>query len=405
MYIKRIAEFINDVQHGISENVIAVLNHGVHSDSELLSWRQSLPVVADILNALPDDVKENAEIVLEAKYRIEEKRTDAVIVGTKNGVPALILIENKGWSNLVNYCPIGANTVSDPYHDNRPISHPCRQVKHYKDILRYTNSFVQENNALIYSVALLMNAAREERDNMVGPFDARFSELIAENPVFVGREGFDSASGALLSAYIADKIDGGYAGLAERVYSSPVNYSREYQSILANVMGNREQLISLLDDRQIEIFDEICAEVYRLALTAPPNGAGAVPQREKAVYIIKGRPGTGKTFVAVSLLAYMYRNAVDRNITLRALLLLKNRDPRLALEREMGISGGAVKFGLKGDNGEYHCLICDELTVILNWYGNGTTRIQGILLRQHSKWAMFPFCSMTDSSTFILTTM
>lgn len=351
MYIKRISEFISDARNCFEKNILDVLDRekGRHcSDSERSSWKETLPVIADILDKLPDNVKK-AEIVLEARYSIEEKRADAVIVGTKNDLPVLIIIENKRWSDLVKYQPSGKFCLLDPYHDNRPVSHPCRQVAHYRFTLQHTNGYIQQSGAAILTAVFLQNAVQQERGRSVGLFDSRFDLLIRNNPVFIGHDGYDPVSSVTLSEYIENNIDNGTEGLARRIYSAPLRYSREYSDILANAIGNYNKLSAFLDDMQITMFDEIAKSVIGIS----GRKAGS---REKKVYLIEGDPGTGKTFVAVSLLSYLYRNKRD----LKVKLLLKNRDPRIALEREMGICGRAITYGLKGDYNGYDCLICDE---------------------------------------------
>ena len=126
MYIKKISGFIYDVENDFENAVISVLisNKGSSDDdAELRSWRESLPALADILRKLPESIKSNGEIVLEARYFVEEKRADAVLVGTNNGQKTIIIIENKRWSDLAQYEPRGENCVWDPYHCHM-IDHP-----------------------------------------------------------------------------------------------------------------------------------------------------------------------------------------------------------------------------------------------------------------------------------------
>ena len=361
MYIKRISEFINDVANSFQKNIIEVLvdNQSAHDGhGEIASWEESLPVMARILSELPYNIKNNAEIILEAKYEIEEKRADVVIVGTNGGTASIVMIENKRWSRLENYQPSGMYCVVDPYRNNQPIRHPCIQVSHYKNMLLYTNGYVQAQGASIVTAVLLQNAVEKERSARSGPFSECFNDMIRDNPVFVGENGFDSQNQKSLCEYIADYIDGGKCGLAHRIYESEIRYSDEYRRKLADVWRDRDGLMPLLDDKQIELFDEICNEVYRIS---EMNGTTAeINPNKKAVYIIEGSPGTGKTFVAVAILSYLYQEHTDWDVPIRALLLLKNRDARLALERELGVEGGAIKAGLKGDTSTYDCLLCDE---------------------------------------------
>ncbi len=361
MYIKSIAAFISDVRNDFQDNVINVLleNRGVGDDeAEVRSWEESLPVAACILERLPEDIRRNAEIVLEAKYHIEEKRADMVIVGTRNGAPVMIIIENKRWSDLSRYVPTGEYCLEDPYHEGT-LSHPCRQVGHYRDTLMYTNQVVQTDGVNILTAVLLQNATEDERSHMVGPFDPQFDVLIRENPVFIGETGIGAEPGSTLCGYIAGNIDGGVAGLAGRIYSSPIRYSREYANILANIAENIDGFVSVLDDMQIELFDEIADEVCRVAEYREAHD-GEVPPEESSVYLVEGGYGTGKTFVAVALLSYLYRRRIQGGAAISAKLLIKNRSPRLMVERAMHNEITAVTYALKNDHNHYDCLICDE---------------------------------------------
>ena len=200
-------------------------------------------------------------------------------------------------------------------------------------------------------------ATKKVRDIHVGPFDDRFEGILAEVPVFVGMNGTNDFAGQNLREYIKDKLDGGDIGLAGMIYSSERRESEAYRKTIANVFGNREQLLNLLDENQIAIFEEIRECVLSR-------------QAEKTVFIVEGDPGTGKTFVAEALIAYLYGGEDCLSVK----LVLKNRDPRRALQRN-GMPGPAVTYALRGDHTDYDCLICDESHRMLKqvWIGKDNT--------------------------------
>ena len=350
MYIKTISEFITDTEN--IGGLVSLLAQDMPSSrsSEESSWKNSLPILASVLRTLPDSIKNNARIVLEAGYHSDE-RADAVIVGTKNTHPVIIIIENKQWSDVKNYRPISELCLSDPYYDRLPghdkpyLEHPCHQVAHYNYTLANTNGFIQKNTASIYTAVFMHNATKEELASQEGPFSNIYQQIINKNPVFINKEGSISSCGYSLSKYIENIVDSGELDLAESIYTSTASYSDTYRTILGNVFGNREALLQLLDEEQASIFEEIRQCVNAKLST-------------KSVYIIEGDPGTGKTFVAEALLSYLY-SSPDQNTDYVTKLLLKNRDPRWALTR-LGVPKDAITYSLKDDTNTYDCLICDE---------------------------------------------
>lgn len=341
MYIKTIDRFLKDVEPDSLAELIRELEKDtiVHAgEAERQSWEESLPALAKVLARLPQPVRAGCEIVLEARYMVEEKRADAVLAGTCQGRPVLLFIENKRWSHLNAYRPDGENTLLDPHHNNQRIDHPARQVTHYKTTLEYTNQFVQDSGVEIFALVYLQNARPTEKQAGDGPFDPRYRTLRTQVPMFTGDEEGDMAD------WIAGHIDGGRAGLARDIYTSPVRYSPEYQRLLGDLFGNREQLLTLLDDQQIALFDEITREVT--------EGTGP------CLFLIQGKRGTGKTFVAIALLAYLYQSA--RRSGLQVRYVEKNRDPRKTLEQEMKVPRQAMLASLRNQVSHYDCLICDE---------------------------------------------
>ena len=346
MYIKSISEFIMDseqVNTELRDGIVDILQieNQTDNDSEMDSWGASLPVLANILKELPDEIKNNCEICLEACFQSDE-RADAVIVGKMEGQPVAVIIENKQWSRLNDYSPITDLCLRDPFHENGFVEHPCHQVSHYKYILEHTNAYCQDNHVAVYTAVFIHNATEQERQAHEGPFDNKYAEMLEDNPVFVSNGGTNDSLGLDLKQYLETKFDSGQTGLANDIYSSERRESDAYRRTIANVFGNSNQLLDIFDENQIAIFEEIRQCVIS-------------HQDEKRVFIVEGDPGTGKTFVAEALIAYLYGGTDE----ITAKLVLKNKDPRRALQRS-GMPRPAMTYGLKGDQVNYDCIICDE---------------------------------------------
>ena len=366
-YINTISKFIADINGTPPIATILSDMYPKSQEGEINSWKHSLPIFANILKELPEEIKEKCEICLEAGYYSDE-RADAVIVGKKDGHPVVIIIENKQWSNLEKYSPASDRCLIDPCHDSNYVEHPSYQVSHYKYILDNTNGYCQENNASVYPIVFMHNATEKERTQKHGLFDDSFANILSEVPVFVGKEGTNNSIAQTLNEYIGNNLDDGEIGLAEKIYNSERKESESYKNAIANAFGNKEQLLDLLDENQISIFEEIRKSVL---------------SDQKKVFIVEGNPGTGKTFVAIALLSYLYKSNNTDNERRKFQMILKNKDPRRALIR-MGIPKEAVKPSLNGNHNNYDCLICDESHRMLEqaWSGEDDRNNIDVIIEQ-----------------------
>ena len=92
------------------------------------------------------------------------------------------------------------------------------------------------------------------------------------------------------------------------------------------------------------LFDEIAREVRE--------------GTEPCVFLVHGKRGTGKTFVAVALLSYLYQGG--RNSGLQVRYLEKNRNPRKMVETVFREPPQATCAFPKDVPDGCDCLICDE---------------------------------------------
>ena len=314
---------------------------------EIASWIFSLYALKKIFEVLNGDI----EVVLEAQFERLE-RADVVLVGTKNKQPAIIIIENKRWSKLGRYKYYGENTVWND-DENRPVQHPSRQAYRHRTILEDHNKYVQDNivqkeivdKTPIYAFVYMINGKKWEKDKKVGPFSEKFNGHLNKVPIFTGEE-VDEIKG-----YIENMIDGGRPGLAKKIYSSPINDSVDFiKSSLESWKISEDKL----NRKQIELFDEICKKVIS-------------DSENKSVYIIEGMTGTGKTFLANTLLHKLFKYNDDKdNKSQRKILVRyieKNRAPRIYQKTILNMPEDLMFCSVPftgDDSQEYDCLICDE---------------------------------------------
>ena len=360
------------------------------NESEIVSWINSLPVLANILGETGLNKKSSAQIVLEAHYGSSE-RADVVIVGTRKAknktekdkdktVPTILIIENKQWSDLAKNYPAATDScLQDNCHNHRLVVHPCMQVERYRFIMENTNKYVQEKNVEVYTAVFMQNVEESEVKAEKGLFDKSYLNkgIFEKNPVFIKygnyselskieqncfKKNFDDLKDYNLRDYINEIFNVASSNekksyLAEDIYESDLQYSENYQNAIAGIF-NRENLIKLLDEQQLAIFDNIKRDISQRKQNS----------NKKIVYIIQGSTGTGKSFLALALLSYLYQNTTtsnkdNENSCVTAKLFMKNLDPRKFYRVLYGkkIVDSVIKYGLKEDfEKEYDCLICDE---------------------------------------------
>lgn len=413
------SKIISDLLTHTNNNIDKEKDH-----SEIASWIDSLPIFADILDKT--GLKGSAQIVLEAHYGSSE-RADIVIVGTKKTknindqsedkvVHVMLIIENKRWSDLKNNYPAPAvidSCLVDVCHGGHLVLHPCMQVERYRFIMENTNGYIQKNNFEVYTAVFMQNVIKDDIIDRVSLFDERYLEIkdkdgkniFEKNPVFIESGKYSGISGIKqniinktkadtdldynLIKYIKEifNVESSNEGkekklsnLAEDIYESDLEYSGKYQEAIGSIFGNRENLLELLNEQQLldeqqhAIFDEIKSdfeEYYDEFQKESPNKSEI--DNKKIVYIIEGSTGTGKSFLALALLSYLYQpnnTTIGEKSYYTARLFMKNLDPRKFYKEFYGRNkkdvkealNVAIKFGSIQDleDIKYGCLICDE---------------------------------------------
>jgi len=249
--------------------------------SEVNSWRNSLSKMKDVIQR--SDLTDHG-ILLEYQLPLMSRRLDCMITGTQpDGQEQAVIVELKQWEE--SEPAAGDNTVTTYLgHGKRATLHPAVQVGQYEQYLRDCHLAFQGNApAGLHSCSYLHNYTFRRPDALLAP---KFRSTIEKYPLFPA-DGVDQ-----LCSYLTGFLSGGEGmPLLERVKDSRFRSSKK---LLDHVSGMiRAQREFILIDEQLIVYDQVMAAAREAARN----------HGDKTVIMIQGGPGTGKSVIAINLLA------------------------------------------------------------------------------------------------------
>ena len=249
--------------------------------SEFKSWKQSLQSMYVVLtdSKIPDDTG----IAIEYNIPQTSKRVDFIISGydaDKN--PNVIIIELKQWTE-VNAVQ-GQDALVETYTGGalRKVVHPSYQAWSYKVMIEDYNSHVQNYKISLHPCAYLHNYQRSNPDNLD---QTQYQEYIDEAPLYTEGEVLKLRDFIKKSVVYGDGKEVLY-----KIENGKIRPSKSLQdSIKKMIEGNQEFV--MLDEQKV-VYEEILLHSMKCRA-----------DHKKRSIIIEGGPGTGKTVVAINLLA------------------------------------------------------------------------------------------------------
>ena len=254
---------------------------GRPGESERRSWRASLSALADDLRAADLGA---VEVLLEHRMPMTSKRADVVLAGVhpRTGEPSYVVVELKQWSRAHHW--EGSETLLDVDGARyRPVLHPALQVDGYVDYLRDFTAVLSSCPGSIVGAAYLHNASEDAIADLRSPGVAATSRL------FTGQRRGDFHD--FLRSRLAP-VSGVRA--ADALLSSRIAPSKQLLSVASEEIRQREQF-RLLDEQRV---------AYELVMNRVRAASWA---DAKAVVVVAGGPGSGKSVIALSLLGELAR--------------------------------------------------------------------------------------------------
>lgn len=249
--------------------------------SELNSWRNSLKEMYITLNdsAIPSD----AGVAIEYNIPQTSKRVDFLISGyDDNNKGNVIIIELKQWEQL--QAVEGYEAIVETYTGgaNRRVVHPSYQAWSYAALIKDYNQYVQDEDVELHPCAYLHNYPRKDND----PLDAKqYEDVLSDAPAFT------YGQRDALRNFIKKNIKTGDGeDTLVKIEHGKIKPSKQLQdSICGMLKGNKEFI--MLDEQKV---------VYETILNLSTK---CQKDNKKRTIIVEGGPGTGKTVVAINLLA------------------------------------------------------------------------------------------------------
>lgn len=250
------------------------------SFSEFRSWHNSPKAVKNLieLSGLKD-----LYVTFEYQVPYTQKRIDCMLYGKNNeGKGQVVHIELKQWDSVQATSVEGNFVETYTGRPNNLVAHPSQQVKGYHEYLLGFVEVFEEDNMGLFGCAYCHNYTKIDGQDLYDPI---YNEVIKSYPVYSGNNIEELAEKLKLILIRGEGLE-----IFNKFMSSPVKPSKKLLESASKIVANNSDF-TLLND-QIVARNAILSKVRK----ARKNG-------EKSVVIIKGGPGTGKTVIALHILA------------------------------------------------------------------------------------------------------
>jgi hypothetical protein len=272
------------------------------SPQEVMSWTNSLLRMAIVI--------ENAElrdhgVFLEYQLPSYGNRIDCIICGKNDRLlDNAVIVELKQWSRLQLSDYDSDKVLVYVAGGNRELLHPSVQVGGYKIYLEgnHTSFYEPPSPISLSACCFLHNYKYDSTDPL---FDNRFSEYLTEYPVFT------TDTDPELIAFLKNRLSHGHGmPILSKIEKGRHRPSKKLMQHVSEVVkkklkGELKVLGSPFDD-YILLDDQVIA--YDAVLSIVKKG---LTNRLKYALIIKGGPGTGKSVIALKLLADLNSEGIN----------------------------------------------------------------------------------------------
>lgn len=265
------------------------------SQSEVMSWTNSLYRIAHLF----DQAKfHDHGILLEYQIPNYSNRIDCIICGKdKSSNEQAVIIELKQWSDAKLAKYESEKVVTWVGGGNRETLHPSVQADSYRRYLEgHLTAFYEDNPISLSACSYLHNYYVKGSDDIL---NERFSSYLNVCPLFSADDKEE------LTLFLNEKVSNGEGEpILNRIENSKHRPSptlmKHVSSIVKNKLDGELSIVGgakrsedyiLLDD-QIMAYDKVMS-IIKTGLST----------RKKHSIIIKGGPGTGKSVIALKLLA------------------------------------------------------------------------------------------------------
>ena len=256
------------------------------SPAEIRSWRNSLRAMCHTIEyaSLLDH-----GIILEYQLPLSSNRLDCMVCGHDGAEhPNAVIVELKQWDGCSD--ADGKNEVLTWLGGaQREVLHPSVQVGQYKMYLEDMHpAFYEPPDKIKLNACSYLHNYHHEIDDTI--YDDKFSEALKHCPTFSADHVDELTS--FLKAHL--EAGNGY-DIMKRAEENRYRPSKKLMQHVGNVIKGKHEYILL--DEQLVVYDKVLTIAKK-----------EFHNRKKAVLIVKGGPGTGKSVIAINLMADLLLN-------------------------------------------------------------------------------------------------
>lgn len=286
-YSASITDFFQDTRGSALELLIRKLRrHNVDCDEistngEEGSWVNSLPEIACALNNAHIG---NAYVNLEFNPPHNgDHRADVVVSGYKNGKPSVVVVELKQWARPTWDPSLGSVANVAAFYNEEIVEHPTQQAQRYARMITHFISGFHPPQANVEYCAFLHNSTTTDLIPLRSADPAYAKRTFAGDPE--GLQAFIS----FLNEHL-DDTDG-------RAVSWGLDHNKAHKSTdlleAAGSIFQDPQAFPLSDEQR-----DIVGTIQRVIRDVQNPRS----DRDRAVIVVKGKPGSGKTWICLNLL-------------------------------------------------------------------------------------------------------
>jgi DUF2075 family protein len=338
LYTGTSQQFIEDAFHDritekLEEAFACYFGHRV-ARSEARSWENSLWRMGVVLKDA--DLLDNG-IILEYRLGLTSRRLDFMVTGTEASQrPSAAIVELKQWDD-VRVSNAKDNVLTFVGGRTREVLHPSSQVAGYQEFLEFNHTTFSAGAVRLASCSYLHNLGHSPGS---GLFDPRYEDILRSHPVFTRGQASDLGNFLTGQVGLGDGVD-----VMERVLRGKFKASRKLLDHVKRVIEGNKAFILL--DEQKAVFNRVLKEAR--------SGAR---RKGRVVVLAKGGPGTGKSVIALNLVASLSGAGLNTQYATGSKAFTENL--RDLLGRKAGIQLRYFNSYMGVGKDVVDVLVCDE---------------------------------------------
>lgn len=292
LYSGTVAEFSEDSAHNRIADRLRLAFRDCYryepGPAEVASWRNSLRAMAQVFDRA--QLKDNG-VLLEYQLPATSRRLDCMVTGrSEDRTAQAMIVELKQWEECEP--TDGELILTRTGGAKRDVLHPSVQVGGYRNYLAdsHTAFHLDPDPVALGACSYLHNYTFQKSDALL---DVKFEPWLKEFPIFSADDSERLIEELRLRIGAGDGM-----GILDRVERSKYRPSRKLLEHVSRIVEGRREYV-LLDDQMIA-FDRV--------LSAARAGKN---RRTKSLILVIGGPGTGKSVIALNLVARLAAEGIS----------------------------------------------------------------------------------------------